>query len=41
GAGLGLAIASALVTAHGGDLELETAPGAGALFRVRLRSAGH
>ncbi|MFF4010812.1 sensor histidine kinase [Streptomyces sp. NPDC001717] len=41
GAGLGLAIASALVTAHGGDLELETTPGAGAVFRVRLRSAGH
>ncbi|RPE41985.1 histidine kinase/DNA gyrase B/HSP90-like ATPase [Streptomyces sp. Ag109_O5-1] len=36
GAGLGLAIASALVTAHGGRVELETAPGRGALFRIRL-----
>ncbi|MFE2311116.1 sensor histidine kinase, partial [Streptomyces sp. NPDC059411] len=40
GAGLGLAIASVLVQAHGGELELETAPGEGALFRVRLPSAG-
>ncbi|GHE39213.1 sensor histidine kinase [Streptomyces vinaceus] len=40
GAGLGLAIASALVRAHGGGLELETAPGGGAVFRVRLESAG-
>ncbi|MEU3406083.1 HAMP domain-containing sensor histidine kinase [Streptomyces sp. NPDC006670] len=36
GAGLGLAIASAIVAAHGGGLELRTAPGRGALFRVRL-----
>ncbi|WP_405012233.1 sensor histidine kinase [Kitasatospora sp. NBC_01539] len=36
GAGLGLAIASALVHAHGGTLTLDTAPGAGAAFRVRL-----
>lgn len=41
GAGLGLAIASALVEAHGGALELETAPGGGSMFRVRLPSAGH
>jgi two-component system OmpR family sensor kinase len=36
GAGLGLAIASALVSAHGGVLTLDTAPGAGAAFRVQL-----
>ncbi|PBC78514.1 two-component system OmpR family sensor kinase [Streptomyces sp. TLI_235] len=36
GAGLGLAIASALVGAHGGTLTLDTAPGAGAAFRVLL-----
>ncbi|MEV6005939.1 HAMP domain-containing sensor histidine kinase [Streptomyces sp. NPDC051976] len=39
GAGLGLSIASALVTAHQGEVELETTPGEGALFRVRLPSA--
>jgi two-component system OmpR family sensor kinase len=36
GAGLGLAIVAALVAAHHGRVELETAPGAGAAFRVRL-----
>jgi two-component system OmpR family sensor kinase len=36
GAGLGLAIAAALVSAHGGMLTLDTAPGAGAAFRVQL-----
>ncbi|MGW2249537.1 sensor histidine kinase [Kitasatospora sp. NPDC001660] len=36
GAGLGLAIATALTRAHGGTLTLETAPGAGATFRVEL-----
>jgi two-component system OmpR family sensor kinase len=40
GAGLGLSIASALVTAHHGHVELDTAPGRGATFRVRLPSAG-
>ncbi|MEZ0064211.1 two-component system OmpR family sensor kinase [Streptacidiphilus sp. MAP12-20] len=39
GAGLGLAIAAALTAAHGGRVELETVPGAGATFRVRLPSA--
>ncbi|MGA5704674.1 sensor histidine kinase [Peterkaempfera bronchialis] len=39
GAGLGLAIAGALVAAHGGRVELVTAPGAGALFRVRIPAA--
>jgi two-component system OmpR family sensor kinase len=36
GAGLGLAIAWSLVTAHGGTLSLDTELGEGATFRVRL-----
>jgi two-component system, OmpR family, sensor kinase len=36
GAGLGLAIVWSLVAAHGGSVELDTAPGRGATFRVRL-----
>ena len=36
GSGLGLAIVSALVVAHGGRVELDTSPGAGATFRVLL-----
>jgi two-component system OmpR family sensor kinase len=36
GSGLGLSIVSALVAAHGGRVELDTAPGEGATFRVRL-----
>ena len=36
GAGLGLAIVAAIVEAHGGSVRLETAPGAGAAFTVRL-----
>ncbi|TDB80698.1 HAMP domain-containing histidine kinase [Actinomadura sp. KC216] len=36
GAGLGLAIARDLVTAHGGTLTVGEAPGGGALFEVRL-----
>ncbi|MFJ6212037.1 sensor histidine kinase [Streptomyces sp. NPDC092296] len=39
GAGLGLAIVGALVAAHDGAVELVTAPGAGALFRVRIPAA--
>ncbi|MEZ0092777.1 sensor histidine kinase [Streptacidiphilus sp. EB129] len=39
GAGLGLAIVSALTAAHHGDVQLTTAPGAGAVFRVRLPCA--
>ena len=36
GAGLGLAIAASLTAAHGGDISVDTRPGAGATFRVRL-----
>jgi two-component system OmpR family sensor kinase len=36
GAGLGLAIVAALVAAHQGTVEVQTAPGEGATFRVRL-----
>ncbi|WP_432926675.1 sensor histidine kinase [Microbispora sp. CA-135349] len=36
GSGLGLAIVESLVRVHGGEVGLETAPGAGAAFRVTL-----
>jgi two-component system OmpR family sensor kinase len=36
GAGLGLAIAHSLVTAHHGRIELDTTPGRGATFRIVL-----
>jgi two-component system OmpR family sensor kinase len=36
GAGLGLAIVRDLVRAHGGDVRLESAPGAGTTVRCRL-----
>lgn len=36
GSGLGLSIVAALVAAHGGSVRVETAPGKGASFRVRL-----
>jgi len=36
GAGLGLAIVSALVAAHRGDVQVESAPGRGAVFRVLI-----
>ncbi len=36
GAGLGLSIVAAIVAAHGGRIDLDTAPGSGAVFRVEL-----
>jgi two-component system OmpR family sensor kinase len=39
GSGLGLAIVQSVVTAHGGQVELDTAPGAGTTVRARLPRA--
>ncbi|HEY6002320.1 MAG TPA: ATP-binding protein, partial [Anaeromyxobacter sp.] len=39
GTGLGLAIVRQAAEAHGGTVEVEAAPGGGALFRVRLPAA--
>jgi signal transduction histidine kinase len=36
GTGLGLSIAQAMVARHGGDLTLQSRPGAGTTFRIRL-----
>jgi two-component system, OmpR family, sensor kinase len=36
GTGLGLAIARSIVVAHGGTLMLESTPGAGSRFTIRL-----
>jgi len=36
GSGLGLAIVAALAAAHGGQAEVDTAPGRGATFRIHL-----
>jgi two-component system OmpR family sensor kinase len=36
GAGLGLAIVSAIAGAHGGRAEVQSAPGQGSVFRVHL-----
>ncbi|RMF70742.1 MAG: response regulator, partial [Acidobacteria bacterium] len=44
GSGLGLSLVASTVREHGGEIELESAPGAGARFRIRLpavREAGH
>jgi len=36
GTGLGLSIAASLAAAHGGDITVDTKPGQGAAFHVRL-----
>ncbi|HLM48731.1 MAG TPA: ATP-binding protein, partial [Myxococcaceae bacterium] len=39
GSGLGLSICHGIITAHGGDISVESAPGRGTTFRVSLPRA--
>jgi signal transduction histidine kinase len=41
GSGLGLAISRRIMTAHGGTITAENAPGGGALLRLHLPDAQH
>jgi signal transduction histidine kinase len=40
GTGLGLSIVKAIVQEHAGDITVESQPGAGATFRIRLPAKG-
>lgn len=41
GTGLGLAVVHGIVTSHGGSVRVESAPGKGALFEIRLPRNSH
>lgn len=41
GTGLGLAVVHGIVTSHGGSVRVESAPGKGARFEIRLLRNGH
>ena len=40
GTGLGLAIVKHIMLAHGGGVSVESAPGQGSVFTLRLRNGG-